>query len=341
MQPLKTVVLTIINCGVDDDVVQKAAALLRAGEVVAFPTETVYGLGANALDEGAITKIFEAKGRPANNPLIVHVLDICAARKLAASWPDIATLLADAFWPGPLTLVLPRTSSVPDVVTGGNQTVGLRVPAHPVARAILTAAGLPIAAPSANRSNAISPTRAAHVLADLDGLIPLIIDGGATNNVESTVVDVSTPSPRILRPGPITAAMLQAVLGAVRLSDVQAPALEAGECPSAPGQLPVHYAPVTPTVILPAHDADALTIRLRDKGRLVARLTSSNVRADDQWTVVLQPSAKAWQAGVYDALHTLDDSGADVIVIDAPPNSPEWAAVNDRLSRACARAVEL
>ncbi len=182
--------------------IARAAEVLRRGGLVAFPTETVYGLGANALDPNAVAGIFHAKGRPANNPVIVHVAEARDVLRVVADWPEIAERLAQRFWPGPLTLVLPKRAGVPDVVTAGGPTVAVRVPAHPVALALLRAVGVPIAAPSANRSTQLSPTRAEHVQRGLDGLIDLILDGGpTTGGLESTVLDVTTTPPRLLRPG--------------------------------------------------------------------------------------------------------------------------------------------
>ncbi len=320
-------------------IIREAADLLRAGELVAFPTETVYGLGANALQPSAVAKIFAAKGRPSRNPLIVHVLTTSLARDLVTAWPDTAARLAEAFWPGPLTLVLPRTRAIPDIVTGGSNTVGLRVPAHPVARKIIALADLPIAAPSANRSNAISPTRAEHVLADLKGRIPLIVDGGPTNNVESTVIDLSAGLPRLLRPGPISTDVLKEVLGAEpTMAEGSVPIPEDAPLPS-PGQLRVHYAPSTPSVMLPADEADALVAKLSASGKVVARLTSRSTEPCSPMTVALLPHWQDWQERLYDALHMLDELGADIIVVDEPPRNPQWAAVYDRLKRACARGV--
>ena len=188
--------------------------MLRGGGLAAFPTETVYGLGANALDAAAVARIFAAKGRPANNPLIVHLADAAQVREIAADWPESASRLAERFWPGPLTLVLPRRDIVPDIVTARGPTVAVRVPAHPVAQALLRAAALPLAAPSANRSTELSPTRAEHVLRGLEGRIDLLLDGGPTaGGIESTVLDVTIMPPRLLRPGLIGVAQLEAVIG--------------------------------------------------------------------------------------------------------------------------------
>ncbi len=203
--------------------IAEAAEVLRRGGLVALPTETVYGLGANALEAGAVQAIFAAKERPPRNPVIVHVADAEAARALAAAWPERAGQLAERFWPGPLTLVLPKRPVVPDIVTAGGATVGLRVPAHRVALALLKAADVPIAAPSANRSSRVSPTTAAHVLADLEGRIDMILDAGPTSGgLESTVLDLTVEPPRVLRPGLVSVAQLEEVIGPVNVSSAAA-----------------------------------------------------------------------------------------------------------------------
>jgi L-threonylcarbamoyladenylate synthase len=219
-----------------------AAQLLRDGEVVAFPTETVYGLGANALSDDAVEKIFLAKGRPGDNPLIVHIADEAQLQTVAEAVPEKARRLMDAFWPGPLTLILPKTDRVASLVTAGLDTVGVRMPNHPAALALIRQAGVPVAAPSANRSGRPSPTTAAHVLADLDGRIAGVLDGGPTGvGVESTVIDVTVEPPIILRPGGVTREQLEAVIGPVKLD----PAFSAGsaETPRSPGMKYAHYAP--------------------------------------------------------------------------------------------------
>jgi L-threonylcarbamoyladenylate synthase len=206
-----------------DAAVKRAAELLRAGEVVALPTETVYGLAANALDAAAVARIFAVKGRPSHNPIIIHVSDLAMARRFSASWPDAAERLARSFWPGPMTLVLPRTEEVPDIVTAGGSTVGIRWPSHPFMQAVIRECGFPLAAPSANPSNFISPTNAQHVLATLGDRIKLIVDGGQSQvGIESTVVDVSSAKVAILRPGMIHAESLVAALGQSTLDESQA-----------------------------------------------------------------------------------------------------------------------
>ena len=234
----------------DPDVIAHAAARLARGELVAFPTETVYGLGADALDPDAIARIFAAKGRPAWNPVIAHVADADAARALCAEWPAGAQRLADAFWPGPLTLVLPKRAIVPDIATAGLDAVGVRVPAHPVALALLRAFGRPIAAPSANRFTRVSPTTAAHVVTSLGDRVSLVLDGGACDvGIESTVVDLAGATPTLLRPGAVTRGQLEAVLG--QRVDAPEHRVPSGDDPSAvpvagqraPGMSDRHYAP--------------------------------------------------------------------------------------------------
>ena len=241
---MKTRVIQVDPAQPSPEALADAAAVLARGGLVAFATETVYGLGAVATDPLAVARIFEAKGRPSFNPLIVHVDGVGQARPLVSSWPEIADRLAARFWPGPLTLVLPRSTSIPQVVTGGRETVALRVPAVPVARALIASAGQPLAAPSANRSNRLSPTRAEHVLADLDGRIELILDSGPTSlGLESTVLDLTSSPLRILRPGPIGPEEIEECLGG--LEQVETTRQDMARIPGrglpSPGMLPVHY----------------------------------------------------------------------------------------------------
>ena len=231
-----------------------AADILRGGGLVAFPTETVYGLGADACDERAVARIYAAKGRPPTNPIIVHTHDGSSARALTTAWPPQADALAKRFWPGPLTLVLPKSHAIPAIVTAGGPTVAVRVPAHPVALALLRAAGIPLAAPSANRSFALSPTRCEHVLRDLDGRVDLVIDGGPTpGGIESTVLDVTDSPACILRPGLVSRADIEAVIGRIEYAATPAAGRHGGEAPAmdavgheplcSPGMLARHYAP--------------------------------------------------------------------------------------------------
>jgi L-threonylcarbamoyladenylate synthase len=316
-------------------VIARAAAVLRAGGLVAFPTETVYGLGANALDAAAVGRIFTAKGRPSNNPLIVHVADAAEAGRVAVAWSDAAALLAARFWPGPLTLVLPRRPEVPDAVTAGGPTVAVRVPAHPVALALLRAAAVPVAAPSANRSTELSPTRAEHVLRGLDGRIDLILDSGPTAvGIESTVLDLTVTPPRLLRPGMVGRAELEAVIGSVAVEGEPSPL----RALRSPGMLERHYAPRTPLECVEGSAAGRLE-QLRREGLRVGWLTAgpSARAAPDGVGQVLPDEPDGYAAGLYAALHRLDGLGLDRIVVAMPPDTEQWRAVRDRLRRASSR----
>jgi L-threonylcarbamoyladenylate synthase len=295
----------------------RAAELLRSGELVAFPTETVYGLGANALDARAVQRIYEAKGRPATSPLIVHVNTIAMARSLASQWPDAAEKLAQAFWPGPLTLVVPKAAHVPDAVTAGLPSVGLRLPAHEAARALITAAGLPLAAPSANRFTGLSPTTALHVQRALGGRVSLILDSGPCDvGIESTVVSISAQGEvTLLRPGMITSTQLEAVLG----HPLAAPApVKDGDAHLSPGQHQKHYSPRTPVLIAGRDAVPPTATRL-------LRLNAASLPA----------------AELYATLHRADEAAEnyDAILVELPPDTPEWAAVRDRLLRAAAQVI--
>ncbi|HEU4829848.1 MAG TPA: L-threonylcarbamoyladenylate synthase [Gemmatimonadales bacterium] len=321
-------ILRVHAAAPDPAVIARAARVLREGGLVAFPTETVYGLGANALDARAVSGIFEAKGRPAFNPLIVHVADAAAARALVAHWPAHAETLAAQFWPGPLTLVLPKAAAIPHIVTGGLDDVAVRVPAHPVALALLRECGLPIAAPSANRSTEISPTTAEHVTKALGDRIALVLDGGPTTvGIESTVVDLAGDRARLLRPGMVTVRELEAALGPLdRRPEPSASA------PRAPGQLARHYAPRARLVVCrPEEGARVLEASvLRPTGAIV--VTARHWRADHVETLPADPAGYA--ARLYAALHALDDAGCRIIVAEALPEAPGWMALQDRLMRA-------
>jgi L-threonylcarbamoyladenylate synthase len=325
--------------------VKRAAELLRAGEVVALPTETVYGLAANALDEKTVSKIFQIKGRPANNPIIVHVASIEMGKHCVADWPADANKLAKAFWPGPLTLVLPRTKEIPDIVTAGGPTVGVRWPSHPLIQAVIRECGFPLAAPSANLSSQISPTNAEHVRKQLGGRIPLIIDGGQSQvGIESTVLDL-TPllrpkkgPPEILRPGMIHAESLAAVCG----GEVRSPKSKAQSSHfplHSPGLLKRHYAPKAKLLVLNWNDETDLKARLaalrvaRGTCHLIAhsRIPSSIPLAN---VCVIPHDAEAFARAIYAELHRCDEAGAEWIVVEAPPDLAEWSAIADRLRRA-------
>ena len=320
----------------DPVVLRRAAAILRGGGLVAFPTETVYGLGANALDAAAVARIFAAKGRPSFNPLIVHVADEESARSLTLNWPPAAARLAAAFWPGPLTLVLPKHPSIPDVVTAGLSSTAVRVPAHPVARALIRAAGVPLAAPSANRSTELSPTRAEHVVESLGERIDLVLDGGPTDvGIESAVVDLTGPTPRLLRPGTIDPARLAEVAGGL-LTDVPEPT---GDAPRrAPGMLDRHYAPRAKLVLYDAADADRVAAELaavRGRGLRTVQIAFAGPALSTDEAHRFDPTDPALAARLlYDVLHGADARGAELIVVERPPATAVWAGVADRLRRA-------
>jgi L-threonylcarbamoyladenylate synthase len=308
-----------------------AAAALRAGQLVAFPTETVYGLGANALDAEAVRRIFAAKGRPSHNPIIVHIADVALAPEVVSHWPDQAQQLAQRFWPGPLTLVLPKRAEIPTEVTAGLPSVGIRVPSHPVALELLKRGGLPVAAPSANRSNEISPTTAIHVFESLQGRIDYVINGGpCTSGIESTVLDLTTSPPRILRPGPISLKDVQEAIGPVECATT---VMTDQPLPS-PGLMPRHYAPHHPLELT----SDDGASRVRDliaMGRRVGWLTwihAPGVRGSRR--IDMPDNAVDYATRLYAALHEADDWPIDVIVVAAPPDEPEWLAIRDRLRRA-------
>lgn len=318
--------------------IRHAAEVLRRGGLVAFPTETVYGLGANALDAAAVRAIFAAKGRPANNPLIVHVGRIEQARQLAAAWPADADRLAAEFWPGPLSLVVPRGPLVPDVVTAGAATVALRIPLHPVARALLEATELPVAAPSANRSNQISPTLAEHVLRGLEGAVDIVLDGGATSGgLESTVLDLSTDPPRILRPGLIRPSQIERVVG-----PIQCPELSIADSPSAlpsPGTQRRHYAPRA-LVECCADSGRSRVESLCEQGIRIGWMAMARVSTEPPAGAVvieMPMDSTAYSARLYAAMHELDAAGVERIVVDLPPSEEAWQAIRDRLQRAAAQ----
>jgi L-threonylcarbamoyladenylate synthase len=316
----------------DPAALDAAAQVLLRGGLAAFATETVYGLGAIATIPDAVAAVFAAKGRPAHNPVIVHVAGIAQARSCVAQWPDQAECLARHFWPGPLTLVLCRAQVIPHLVTAGRDTVAVRAPAGRVAIGLIERVGQPIAAPSANRSSRISPTRAAHVLADLDGLIDLIVDSGPTSiGLESTVLDLTTARPRLLRPGPISKRELETALGGPPVDEGTAG--ESPDRPSSPGQMPVHYAPQTPSFRVDARE-ELAGIVLRDKSALVFFGEPGAAvlpPADCQFT--LESPEKASRL-FYDVLHQCDSLGLRSILVVMPPDEPEWQAVRDRLLRA-------
>ena len=311
------------------------AELLRQGRLVAFPTETVYGLGANAHDAAAVRRIYAAKGRPSFNPLIVHVADVAGLAGVVREVPPLAQRLAATFWPGPLTLVLPRASGIPDEVTAGLDTVGVRVPAHPVARALITAAGVPIAAPSANAYTRVSPTTAAHVVQQLGARVDLVLDGGqAQVGIESTVLDLSGPSPVLLRPGGITHAELERVLGPVaRFADAPLGSLPR----KSPGLVDRHYAPRARLQAFGADERAQVWQQLRQRaaaGERVGLLAFDTTGARAACVQVLPPDPAGCARALYAALHALDAAGVTFAFVERLPAEPAWEAVADRLARA-------
>lgn len=327
--PITTEVLRVDHDRPGAAAIARAASVLRSGGLVAFPTETVYGLGAVAHDADAVRAIFAAKGRPATDPLIVHAHETAALRGVVATWPPDADALATRFWPGPLTLVLPRTEAVVPEVSAGRATVAVRVPAHPVARALLAATGTPVAAPSANRFGRISPTTAAHVLEELDGRVDLVLDGGPTTlGVESTVLDLSGSVPDLLRPGGVTLEDLSDVLGAVR--HVERAAVPEEEVAAAPGQFLAHYAPTTPLVLVDG--ATSVAEALRDG--LVARGVPAAV-------VELPASGEDAARTLYARLRSADAAGAALLLSCTVDPEGIGRAVNDRLFRAAHGRVVL
>lgn len=313
--------------------IEEAAALLNAGELVAFPTETVYGLGADASNPRAVSRIFAAKGRPASHPLIVHFSNFAAARGWAAEVPPAAERLAEAFWPGPLTIVLPKSARVPDAVTGGQDTVALRAPAHPIARALLAAFGRGIAAPSANRYGRISPTRADDVREELGRRVALVLDGGACEvGLESTIVACLGGRVTLLRPGSVSRSQVADVVG--RVEDAGA------DAPRAPGRQRSHYAPGTPLELVePASLARAVEDALAQGGRVAVLARSAPPPAESGRVVWRRMPGEAGPYGraLYAALRALDGAGAARILAETVPAGEAWAAVSDRLARAAAR----
>jgi L-threonylcarbamoyladenylate synthase len=317
---------------VSDREIENAVAVLRAGGLVAFPTETVYGLGADASNPDAVRKIFAAKGRPHDHPLIVHVADAVQLANWAREIPPAANRLARIFWPGPLTLILRRAPKVSDLVTGGQDTVALRVPSHPVAQALLRAFGGGIAAPSANRFGRVSATTADHVRREFGATVDCVLDGGAADvGIESTIVDLSGAQPVLLRPGWITARQLHDAL--------EMPlAVPGAESPRAPGTLAKHYAPQTPLLMMEADLLLELAASLTRQGERVAvlaRCAHQPLLPGLVW-IAAPSEAKGYAHDLYANLRQLDEAGCGTILVEAPPQEAAWAAIADRLMRAVA-----
>lgn len=333
-----------------------AAAMLKTGKLVAFPTETVYGLGADATSSAACKRIFEAKGRPSNNPLIVHVADIATARHYVADWPMAAQRLAEAFWPGPLTLVLPKHPSICREVSAGRETVAVRVPDHPLALSLLRAFGGPVAAPSANKSTRVSPTTAEHVREEFGDTVDLVLDGGSCPvGIESTVLDLTTfPKPTLLRPGHVSVAQLEPIVGPIAVSSRLF--TDEKEAAPSPGMSALHYAPTTPAFRFNRDEYPKVIARLGGTGTiedeidrpplpdlplpadtrpcsLVMLLSKASIPAPhDVMTMPVQ--ADLYARVLYADLRSADVGGYNALFIEMPPDAPEWLAVRDRLSRA-------
>jgi L-threonylcarbamoyladenylate synthase len=318
--------------------IANAVRILRRGGLVAFPTETVYGLGANAADPAAVLRIFAAKGRPSTNPLIVHVANEKSAMRYAARWPETAVQLARKFWPGPLTIVVPGSDSIAPQVSAGRQTVGLRAPDHPLAMQLLRAFDGPVAAPSANRSTRVSPTTAEHVRQELGNAVDLILDGGPCRvGIESTVLDLSGATPIILRPGFVTREQIESEIGRVEVfQGLVSPSIAA----ASPGQHAIHYAPQLPAYRFESGELSGVSARLGAAGLggmilLSIGAGSDAIRQLPGIRVIEMPlSAEEYARALYAALRTADDRANAAILVEMPPDDPAWAAVRDRLMRA-------
>jgi L-threonylcarbamoyladenylate synthase len=316
-----------MNVFVDRAEIDRAAGLLRAGRLVVFPTETVYGLGANALDAEAVARIYAVKRRPATSPLIVHVSSFEMARSLGVDWSEIADRLARQFWPGPLTLVLKKQMAgpfaIPAIVSANLSTVGIRMPAHPVAQALIQAAEIPLAAPSANRFTELSPTTAEHVRASIGSEVDLILDGGPCQvGIESTVLSLTESVPRLLRPGGISRSQLEEVLGEIHSAEK----IEGGAHP-APGMHPRHYSPQTPLYLV----ADG---KVPHQGRGIYLQHKCQPSRTDIAIHQMPPSPAQYAAELYEVLHRADAGRYNWIAVDRPPSNSDWEAVHDRLKRA-------
>ena len=301
--------------------------LLKAGELVAIPTETVYGLAADAYNPEAVKKIFDAKGRPANHPVIVHIYEINQLKNWVESIPEFAYSLIKHFWPGPMTLIFPAAKHVPAIITGGQNTIGIRMPAHPVARELLKAFGGGIAAPSANRFGRISPTTAAHVREELGDKVKLILDGGpCALGLESTIIDLTHEPPRLLRSGPLTIAEIEMKSG-IKVVEQKT------NSPRVSGNLASHYAPTTPSYLM---STDEIRHLLLEKAIGIVALACSNTTKHKHW-IQMPRDPTSYAHDLYAVLHKMDSLNLDKIIIESPPNTPAWQAVIDRLQKATYR----
>lgn len=350
-QILKTEIIKIDTCMPDwDKQLDSAAQVLKSGGLVAFPTETVYGLGANALDEKAVENIYKAKGRPADNPLIVHVADTEAVGSLTSLMPEIAPILMDAFWPGPLTLVMPKSPVIPPIITGGLDTVGIRMPSNPIALALIKKAGIPIAAPSANSSGRPSPTLAKHVIEDLSGKVDVIIDGGSTKvGVESTVLDITVTPPMILRPGGVTLEQLQKLLDRVATDRALSLAHPEESIPRSPGMKYRHYSPKA-TLLLIQGSPELVASEIGKRAKLYNQEGSFvGILSTEETAALYDPSLYSYckilslgsrkepeslAASLFRCLREFDEKGVDLILAEAPDISGIGQAVMNRLVKA-------
>ena len=329
-------ILIVDPAAPDPSVIAKAVQVLRRGGLVAIPTETVYGLAARALDPAAVARIYEAKGRPAHHPLIVHVLDEQQARVLAASWPERATTLVRLFWPGPLTIVVDRAPSVPAAVAGGADSIAIRAPSHPVARAVIRELGEPLAAPSANRYQGLSPTTAEHVVKQMGDLVELILDAGPSDaGIESTVVDVRSDPPRVLRPGAVDLSALRRVLPGI---EAQTDSIRGAAPRVSPGMDARHYAPRARLILADTWvEAQRIAYGLAGTGARAGLVTyekrTTSVREERVLVRTLPRDPAQYARLLYRTLHDLDDAGVDAIVVQGVPNDDAWWAVSDRLKR--------
>ena len=316
--------------------IESAVQALRDGELVAFPTETVYGLGANAQNPAAVRRIFEAKGRPQNHPVIVHLDSPRFLHRWVREVPELANRLAESFWPGPLTMVMPRAPQVSDLITGGQDTIAIRVPAHPMAQQLLTAFGGGIAAPSANRYGRLSPTRAEHVREELGEAVRVILDGGECPiGLESTIVSFEGEQVRLLRPGSVTAQQLRAVVGELFLGP-------GGDSPRVPGGTATHYAPTTPMTIVPSGEVDAQADAASSGGRRIAVLAQRLPLRSHKTVTWINAGRKPenYARDLYNNLRTLDKAGCQRILVQSVPDGERWEAVRDRLVRAATNIAE-
>ncbi|SHE97235.1 translation factor SUA5 [Desulforamulus putei DSM 12395] len=337
----------------DPEIISRAAEIIKKGGLVAFPTETVYGLGANGLDGEAVAGIYRAKGRPSDNPLILHVADLDMANRLSRNLPPQAPLLMEKFWPGPLTLVVPKAGGIPQQVTGGLDTVAVRMPGHPVALALIKAAGVPIAAPSANRSGRPSPTTADHVLADLEGRVDAILDGGPAGlGLESTVLDLTGPCPIILRPGGVTYEQLAGVLKEVAIDrSVLGEKLSKDQVPRSPGMKYIHYAPAAPVILFEGEPEKVRQALSRRAAELSARGKRVGILATEETAAGYAGGAKILTMGrrknpadaaalLFGRLRQFDQLQVDVILAEGMETRGIGLAVMNRLRRAASEIVK-